>query len=161
MEPTIRRYLEGDGPDVVGLSLRAWAPVFEAERAALGDEIVGRLSAEGQQEQQRKDVEATLADADTTVWVADVDGRAVGFVAVTLDEARGIGEIWMLAVDPAHQSHGIGSRLTDVATDWIRERGLPLAMIETGGDDGHGPARSTYEKAGYTPMPIVRYFKAL
>jgi hypothetical protein len=34
-------------------------------------------------------------------------------------------------------------------------------MVETGGDPGHAPARRTYEKAGYTLMPIARYFKAL
>jgi hypothetical protein len=51
--------------------------------------------------------------------------------------------------------------LTVTATDWIRQAGLPVAMIDTGGDDGHAPARRVYERAGYTPMPIVRYFKAL
>jgi len=34
-------------------------------------------------------------------------------------------------------------------------------MIGTGGDLGHQAARRTYEKAGYTPIPMARYFKAL
>ena len=34
-------------------------------------------------------------------------------------------------------------------------------MIDTGGDPGHAPARQVYEKANYTLLPIVRYFKAL
>ena len=67
----------------------------------------------------------------------------------------------MLAVDPDFQRRGIGTALTRIATDQIRDPGLALAVIDTGGDVGHAPARRTYERAGYTQMPIVRYFKAL
>jgi hypothetical protein len=36
-----------------------------------------------------------------------------------------------------------------------------VAMIGTGGDPGHAPARRVYESADYTLMPMARYFKAL
>ena len=36
---------------------------------------------------------------------------------------------------------------------------MRVAMIETGGD--HAPARRVYEKAGFTPLPAVRFFKSL
>lgn len=38
---------------------------------------------------------------------------------------------------------------------------MSVAMVETGGDPGHGPARRTYERAGFTAMPVARYFMAL
>jgi hypothetical protein len=38
---------------------------------------------------------------------------------------------------------------------------MTVAMVETGGDSGHAPARRDYEKAGYTLLPVARYFKAL
>jgi hypothetical protein len=41
----------------------------------------------------------------------------------------------------------------------MRERGVELVHVDTGGDASHAPARSSYEKAGYVPMPLVRYFK--
>jgi GNAT superfamily N-acetyltransferase len=72
-----------------------------------------------------------------------------------------MGEIYMIAVATEHQNQGLGTTLTNFATDWMRESGLPLAMIGTGGDVGHAPARRTYDKAGYTPMPGVNYYKAL
>ncbi len=161
MGPVIRSYRDDDASDVVQLSLRAWAPVATSELATVGPELFERLEGKDWRIRQQKDVEEAIADDRMEVWVADVDGRAVGFAAARLDVGRGIGEIYMLAVDPDHQRRGIGSALTDVATDWIRKAGLPIAMIETGGDDGHTPARRAYEKAGYTPMPIARYFKAL
>jgi ribosomal protein S18 acetylase RimI-like enzyme len=161
MEPVIRPYRESDTPAVVRLSLRAWAPVFDSELATVGLELFERLEGEDWRVRQQKSVEDVIADDDMEVWVADIDGRAVGFAAVKLHTDRGMGEIYMLAVDPDYQRRGIGSALTQVATDWIREAGLPIAVIDSGGDEGHAPARHVYEKAGYTPMPIVRYFKAL
>jgi hypothetical protein len=48
-----------------------------------------------------------------------------------------------------------------VPTDWIRESGMPVAFISTGGDPGHALARRTYAKAGYRELPIAYYLKAL
>ncbi len=65
----------------------------------------------------------------------------------------------MLAVDPDYQRHGVGSTLTSFALDWIKNNGMALTMVETGGDPGHAPARHTYEQAGFVLLPISRYFK--
>jgi GNAT superfamily N-acetyltransferase len=67
----------------------------------------------------------------------------------------------MLAVDPDEQDRGIGTALTEFATAWLRDAGMRVAMVETGGDPGHAPARRVYEKAGYALLPIARYFSAL
>jgi GNAT superfamily N-acetyltransferase len=90
-----------------------------------------------------------------------IEGGTVGFVAATLHHVTGIGEIHMIAVDPRQQGAGIGTALTDAATDWFQASGMRVAMVETGGDPGHAPARRVYEKAGYRALPAVRFFKAL
>lgn len=87
--------------------------------------------------------------------------RQVGFVAARLNADSGIGEIYMIAVDPDTQGQGIGTALTEVATGWLRRAGMRVAMIETGGDPGHASARRVYEKASFIALPAVRYFKAL
>lgn len=127
----------------------------------MGDEIFQRLYGDDWRRQQRQDVEKVLDDEEMNVWVAEVDGAVVGFVAAVLKIDRSMGEVSMLAVDPEVQNHGLGTQLTNVATDWIREAGFSLALVSTGGDVGHAPARRTYEKAGYVPVPSVNYFKAL
>jgi GNAT superfamily N-acetyltransferase len=112
---------------------------------------------------QRQAVEAVCADEKKQVWVADLDATTVGFVAVELHRANvpPSGEIHMLAVDPDYQGRGTGTALTVFALDWIKNAGMALGMVETGDDPGHAAARRTYEKAGYTQMPIARYFKKL
>ena len=161
MDPTIREYRTTDRAAVVALSLRAWAPAFASIRAVLGDEIDTLLHGEDWRQHQQRGVEDALDNEEMTVWVAEDDGAPVGFMAVTLNPERSIGELWMIAVDPQVQNRGLGTRLTNLATDWIRDAGMKAATIGTGGDSGHAPARRTYEKAGYTPLPIVNYYKAL
>jgi ribosomal protein S18 acetylase RimI-like enzyme len=95
------------------------------------------------------------------VWVAEVGASVVGFVSVEIfDPKRSMGEISMLAVDPDHQG-GIGTALTMFALDKLKDAGMMVAIVETGGDPGRAAARRTYEKAGYTLLPIARYFKNL
>ena len=96
------------------------------------------------------------------MWIAEVDASVVGFVAVELHHPeRSMGEISMLAVDPDYQGGGIGSALTEFALDRLKDAGMTVATVETGGDPGHAAARRTYEKAGYVYLPIAKYFKNL
>jgi hypothetical protein len=39
----------------------------------------------------------------------------------------------------------------------MREAGVRVVAVGTGGDPGHAPARSAYESVGF----MVRYYKAL
>lgn len=72
-----------------------------------------------------------------------------------------MGEIYMIAVDPNFQGRGIGTALIKFTLTWMRDAGMSVAMVETGGDPGHAPARRTYEKAGFGLFPVARYFKKL
>ena len=56
---------------------------------------------------------------------------------------------------------GIGTALTAFALAWIKNAGVGIAMVGTGADPGHAPARRTYEKAGMHLVPMARYFKKL
>jgi ribosomal protein S18 acetylase RimI-like enzyme len=65
----------------------------------------------------------------------------------------------MIAVDPECQHQGVGAALMDRALAEIEARGVDLAVIATGGDPGHAPARALYERYGFTPLPQVRYYR--
>lgn len=145
---------------VVRLSLRAWAPVFESLRVVLDHEVYAVFFPDWRVSQQRA-VEEVLADEQAQVWVAVAAALPVGFVAVRLHQENRMGEIFMLAVDPEAQGHGLGGALTTFALDRMREAGMEVAMVETGGDPGHAPARRTYEGQGFRLFPVARYFRKL
>lgn len=157
LEPYEPQHLEA----VVDLSLRAWAPVFDSLHSVLDPGVFQAFYPNGWQISQQQAVEAVCAAEENHVWVAIGDDSVVGFVAVKLHTADSMGEIYMIAVDPDCQGRGIGSTLTAFALDWIKNAGMTLAMVETGGDPGHAPARRTYEKQGFGLLPVARYFKKL
>jgi len=43
----------------------------------------------------------------------------------------------------------------------MRSHGVTLATVATGADPGHGPARRTYESAGFMPWPNMLYVQLL
>jgi GNAT superfamily N-acetyltransferase len=62
-------------------------------------------------------------------------------------------------VDPDFQRRGIAARLTAHALAWFKQAGMSIAMVETGGDPGHAPARRAYESSGFRLVPVARYFR--
>ena len=146
---------------IVRLSLRAWGPVFASIQSTLNAYVYQTFYPEDWQTSQQAAVESGCAAEDTHVWVAMESDTTAGFVAVKLCPDDCMGEIYMVAVDPAFQGQGIGQALTAFALDWMKQAGMAIAMVETGGDVGHAPARRTYEKAGFELWPVARYFKAL
>ena len=89
------------------------------------------------------------------------DDEVAGFTAVHLPDSEPHGEIYMLAVHPAHQRTGIGPKLTQFAAEQMRAAGRQLAIVNTGGDPGHAPARGTYERAGFISLPQAQYYLLL
>jgi ribosomal protein S18 acetylase RimI-like enzyme len=160
MGPTIRSLRAADIAAVVEFSLRAWAPVFASFRTVLGERVYQALYPDWAASQARA-VEAVCQDDTAAVWVAEQHGRPVGYVAVHVHTEGQTGEIDMLAVDPLVQRHGIGTALTRFAVQQLRDAGVGLVVVGTGGDPGHAAARRVYEKAGFVGLPLVRYYARL
>ncbi|WP_333198513.1 GNAT family N-acetyltransferase [Microcoleus sp. S28C3] len=146
---------------VIRLSLRAWAPVFDSIQNAMDADVYREFYPDDWRVSQQKAVEDVCTAEDTNVWVAIDADSTVGFIAVKLHLDSRMGEIYMVAVDPDFQSRGIGTALTEFALLWMKNAGMSVAMVETGGDPGHERARRTYEKVGFGLLPIARYFKKL
>ena len=158
----IRPFRESDLDAVVELSLRAWAPVFESLRALLGEAIFGRLHHPDWRAVQAEAVRSSCTSGERDVFVAVADDKPVGFATVALNAFHeGMGVVDMIAVDPEFQRRGIATALMNRSADHMRERGMDIAVVETGGDPGHAPARAMYEGSGYTALPVVRYLKLL
>lgn len=161
MDVTIRPVHEADCPAVVRLSLRAWEPVFQSFRDVLGPVIYAKIWPEWEVSQAEAVALLCRGDGQTIVWVAETEGTIIGFISYVLNAGTKTGEVTYLAVDPAYQNRGVGAELNLLALAKMRAAGMELAQLETGGDPGHAAARRSYERAGYTGLPCVRYFQLL
>ena len=158
----IRPFRESDLDAIVELSLRAWEPVFESLRTVLGEANIARLHQPDWRTVQAEAVRSSCTSEERDVFVAIADEEPIGFATVALNAFHeGMGAVDMIAVDPAFQRRGIATQLMNHSADHMRERGMDIAVVETGGDPGHAPARAMYEGSGYTALPVVRYLKLL
>jgi GNAT superfamily N-acetyltransferase len=133
MDLRIRAVERDDVEDLVHLSLLAWAPVFPSFEQILSPEIYARIWPDWRAG-QKEAVETVCREPEkTTVWVAEADGRVVGFIAYELNAKDKTGTVVLLAVHPDYQNRGIGTKLNIFALDKMKESGVKLAIVETGG----------------------------
>jgi len=161
MELSIRPVRENDLETLEELAVRAWEPVFASVRNVLGPEIDAILHPDWRQ-RQREEVRRYCAETSGVIaLIAEMDGAVAGFIACELHQDTFRGVVDLLGVHPDYQNRGIGTELNRIVLEHMREAGMRIAIVGTGGDPGHAPARRTYEKAGYTLFPIAHYYQAL
>jgi GNAT superfamily N-acetyltransferase len=130
----------------------AFAPIFASFRELLGEEIYELA--------QRRDDEAQGAlltsllsgESGAVVYSVESEGVIVGFMAILLHPEKQMGEVGLNAVDPTYAGEGIGTSMYEFAVEYMRNAGMKVATVSTGGDDSHAPARRAYQKAGFTAV---------
>ena len=157
----IARLGEHTVQEVVELALLAWEPVFAEWERLLGSTLFAAAISTDWRQSHGDSVAKACRDENNATWIAVADNRVAGFIIYRLDDEKRTGEVQMLAVHPSFQNQGIGTALNRFALDKFREAGMTVATVWTGGDAGHAPARKSYEKAGYVPLPTVRYYQTL
>jgi mycothiol synthase len=75
-----------------------------------------------------------------------VTGRLIGFHWTKVHE-DGIGEVYVVGIDPAARGRGLGRILTLAGLDYLRSIGLTTAMLYV--DDENLPAIRMYESLGF------------
>ncbi len=160
MKSQIRLFNKSDINDLIQITLLAFEPVFASFEQILGSQIFPIIYPDWRKS-HKDEVEQISANEKFFLWIAEVDESVVGFVAYELFDDEKTGKVHLLAVHPEYQNHGIGTELNTFALQKMKESGMKIAVVGTGGDEAHAPARKSYEKAGYTGLPLVRYYKDL
>jgi len=157
----IRPLTSVDLEAVVDLSLLAWKPVFVSFENILGTSIFDLLYRPHWREAQAAEVRKNcLVDGAESFVVTTADDVAVGFIVLEQDKDESLGVVEMIAVHPEHQRQGYARALMEFAIQRLRDQGLALINVGTGGDPGHAPARALYEAVGFTGVPLVSYYLA-
>lgn len=139
-----------DPPHLDKVRQAAFAPVFASFRSILGDDIYDLAQAREDEAQGELLVALLAPESGWEVYVAEVASTVVGFVSIQLNHETHVGEIGLNAVHPDHAGKGVGTAMYDFAIGRMKEAGMRVATVATGGDPSHAPARRAYEKAGFT-----------
>jgi ribosomal protein S18 acetylase RimI-like enzyme len=146
MPPRIREAEPKDARGIAEIHVRSWRAAY---RGQLTDDFLDGLNVEDRLEMHRLALESP--PAEYRMWVAEEDGRVIGF-AVTgksedADADERVAEVFAIYLDPDRVGTGLGRRLFSHAVDDLRDRGYRSAtlwVLET-----NEPARRFYELAGW------------
>lgn len=149
MNISIRKAVKSDHLVLESLRVEAFAPIFASFRRILGDEIY-ELAQKKEDEDQSQHLTLMLTqDSIWDLYVAEIRGQIVGFVSIKLCLESSVGEIGLNAVKPSESNRGIGTKMYEFAIDQMKNAGMRVATVATGGDDSHAPARRAYQKSGF------------
>ena len=78
-----------------------------------------------------RQIEAEVKANPSGTFVAEEDGKILGYITTHVDREAGIGQIPNLAVAGEARNRGLGRQLIDRALNYFRSLGLTHAKIET------------------------------
>jgi GNAT superfamily N-acetyltransferase len=143
----IREAESKDARDIAEIHVRSWRAAY---RGQLADDFLDGLNVEDRLEMHRLALDSP--PAEYRMWVAEDEGRPVGF-AVTgksedADADERTAEVFAIYLEPDRVGTGLGRTLFSHAVDDLRDRGYRSAtlwVLET-----NEMARRFYEHAGWT-----------
>ena len=158
-QPNFRPARPADMDTIIEIAMLAWEPIYAFRRERLGADFFERAFP-AWREAKARELRSLAAEHPENIWVTEEDGRILAFTSFHIDEKRGIGTLGNNAVRPEAQGRGIGSRQHKAVLELFREKGLVYAVVLTGLDPAHAPARASYEKMGFRPMmETVKYYR--
>ena len=143
----LRRASPGDARAIAEVHVKSWRHVY---RDQLPRSFLDALDVGRRESFWRSEVE--LLGQDNRPWVADAEGRVVGFVSVgpTRDDDAPVrtGEVYAIYVDPDCWDRGIGRNLLAHAVRDLRAHGYDRASLWV--IELNEQARRFYDAAGWT-----------
>jgi len=96
------------------------------------------------------DIVEDIAANPAGIFVAEDDGRLLGYISTRIERESGRGRIPNLAVERGAQGRGLGRRLIEHALEYFRREGMTFAMIETVTSNPVG--QHLYPSCGFTEV---------
>lgn len=158
-EIIIRTAQADDLNEMKELTILGFEPIFESFSKILSEQMFPVVYPDWRQ-LHRDHVQNFFDSEKSELVVATIEDEIAGLLAYQCKEDF-TGEVEFLVVHPAYQQRGVATNLNEYALDKLREAGMKVAVVGTGGDESHAPARRAYEKLGYVALPNVWYFKSL
>lgn len=157
----IRPFQESDLETICAIAKRAYAGIFEGFEKQIGKDLLEAWVPDAKNSKTSQ-LEWMRQNHPEWMYICERNGRIVGFIMFQLDHKRKLGTIGNNASDPLAGEKGVGHEMYTFVLDFFRKEGMKAAMVHTGLDEAHAPARKAYERMGFDKtIPEVLYFMDL
>jgi ribosomal protein S18 acetylase RimI-like enzyme len=95
------------------------------------EKLFGVINCHDWQWRKARHLDEDVARDPDGIFVAELDGRVLGFISTWMDHEAGIGHIPNLALEADCRGQGYGRKLIEFALQRFRDAGLTHAKIET------------------------------
>ena len=129
MSYSIRPYQHTDLKAIKTITLVGFAGVSLDH--ALEEKLGGDLAGHDWCWRKARHIDDDVAAHAEGIFVAEVEGKVLGYISTVLDREAGKGRIPNLAVAASARGQGIGRALIGHALDYFRKEKLAYAVIET------------------------------
>ena len=150
--PVIREATSADAPAIASVHVASWRATYPG---IVPQQVLETLSIERREAYWR---ETAAHPGDQPVWVAEWDGRVVGFASGGPcrddDLPPGTGEVYAIYLEPEAWDLGIGRALFEHAVADLRERAFEPLVLWVLTDNRRG--RAFYERQGWRPDGAAR-----
>ncbi|MCI0746037.1 MAG: GNAT family N-acetyltransferase [Verrucomicrobia subdivision 3 bacterium] len=124
----IRPFRSSDLEELTRITVEAFAGIALDQRV---EEQLGILHGHDWRWRKARHIEEDVQCNPAGVFVAEENGRLLGYITTRLERDAGKGRIPNLAVIPEARGSGLGRMLIEHALDYFRGEGMSYAMIET------------------------------
>jgi len=151
-EAEIRRMAE--------MSVEVWQPIWDSTYKMLGHDIFHSI---GDRRLNRYNETCNMcSDGRTNAYLMLVGDDIAAYCSWRVENAPGgkYGAVLQNGVSSAFKGRGLGLVMQNCIVHDMLGTGLKYARVTTGLDDGHIPARKTYERSGFCrSIPFCSYYK--
>ena len=124
----IRAFQADDLPTLKAITVAAFDGVSIDQGA---EQLFGEINGHDWRWRKARHLDEDAARDPNGIFVAEADGRILGYVSTWMDRESGIGHIPNIAIAAEDRGRGIGRTLIEHALTHFRQAGLNHAKIET------------------------------
>ena len=157
----LRQAQETDFPQIDEITIICYSAIYESFKKMVGEEIFRGIYYNSDlpwPESKTIQNHKLYASHPNWIWVLENQEQIFGYVSFKLRPEKNSGIIDNNGVLPEYAGKGWGKYMYRHVLEFFRSSGLRFALVETGLDDAHIPARRAYEGVGFDHQDLTTVY---
>ena len=150
---SIRLYRPEDLAVIKQMTVESFAGVTLEQNV---EQAFGILNGHDWRWRKARHIDEDVAANSYGIFVAEANGRVVGYITTLVDREAGKGRVPNLAVFADFRNQGLGRKLIEFALEYFRKQGLNYATIETMAQNAVGD--HVYRQCGFIEVARQIHF---